>query len=320
MGDSGALVLGLHARDGVGRRAAQDRVDGRPLPAAARARRADHRHVVRRREAAEVRASDLHAPTGVHLHHRFVNIGFSQRRAALTMWAWCATLGGRRARDPVRAVPRGRPLAPVGNASPSPRSRLAALAFSRLRRLPARDRQAREPARPPRGATQALATTSGGARDGAAAAAPSPSSSPTSRARRSCSSGSVTATPTVVAEHRRIIRDAFAARGGKEIDTQGDAFFFSFARARDAVAAAVAAQRALAEHAWPDGSSAPRAHEPPHRRARRRRGGLRRDRRRPRRPDLRGGARRAGAALGDDRRARVGGGLPDGVSKRDLGR
>jgi UDP-GlcNAc:undecaprenyl-phosphate/decaprenyl-phosphate GlcNAc-1-phosphate transferase len=27
-----------------------------------------------------------------HLHHRFVNIGFSQRRAALTMWAWCATL------------------------------------------------------------------------------------------------------------------------------------------------------------------------------------------------------------------------------------
>jgi UDP-GlcNAc:undecaprenyl-phosphate GlcNAc-1-phosphate transferase len=28
-----------------------------------------------------------------HLHHRFVNIGFSQRRAAITMWAWCATLG-----------------------------------------------------------------------------------------------------------------------------------------------------------------------------------------------------------------------------------
>jgi UDP-GlcNAc:undecaprenyl-phosphate GlcNAc-1-phosphate transferase len=27
-----------------------------------------------------------------HLHHRFVNIGFSQRRAALTMWAWCGTL------------------------------------------------------------------------------------------------------------------------------------------------------------------------------------------------------------------------------------
>ena len=28
-----------------------------------------------------------------HLHHRFLDIGFSQRRAALTMWAWAATLG-----------------------------------------------------------------------------------------------------------------------------------------------------------------------------------------------------------------------------------
>lgn len=27
-----------------------------------------------------------------HLHHRFLNIGFSQRRAAFTMWLWCATL------------------------------------------------------------------------------------------------------------------------------------------------------------------------------------------------------------------------------------
>jgi UDP-GlcNAc:undecaprenyl-phosphate/decaprenyl-phosphate GlcNAc-1-phosphate transferase len=29
-----------------------------------------------------------------HLHHRFLNIGFSQRRAALTMWLWCASLAG----------------------------------------------------------------------------------------------------------------------------------------------------------------------------------------------------------------------------------
>ena len=29
-----------------------------------------------------------------HLHHRFLNIGFSQKRAALTMWAWCAVLAG----------------------------------------------------------------------------------------------------------------------------------------------------------------------------------------------------------------------------------
>jgi UDP-GlcNAc:undecaprenyl-phosphate GlcNAc-1-phosphate transferase len=28
-----------------------------------------------------------------HLHHRFMNIGFSQRRAAFVMWGWTATLG-----------------------------------------------------------------------------------------------------------------------------------------------------------------------------------------------------------------------------------
>jgi class 3 adenylate cyclase len=56
-------------------------------------------------------------------------------------------------------------------------------------------------------------------------------------------------------EHRRLIRDAFGERGGQEVDTQGDAFFYCFERARDAVAAAVAAQRALAEHAWPAGTA-----------------------------------------------------------------
>ena len=54
-------------------------------------------------------------------------------------------------------------------------------------------------------------------------------------------------------QHRAILREAFVARGGREIDTQGDAFFYAFGRARDAVAAAVEAQRALAVHAWPDG-------------------------------------------------------------------
>ncbi|MFN8187942.1 MAG: MraY family glycosyltransferase [Gaiellales bacterium] len=29
-----------------------------------------------------------------HLHHRFLNIGFSQRRAVLYLWAWCAILAG----------------------------------------------------------------------------------------------------------------------------------------------------------------------------------------------------------------------------------
>jgi class 3 adenylate cyclase len=56
-----------------------------------------------------------------------------------------------------------------------------------------------------------------------------------------------------LADHRRIVREAFGARGGQEIDTQGDAFFYGFERASDAVAAAVAAQRALASHSWPDG-------------------------------------------------------------------
>ena len=57
----------------------------------------------------------------------------------------------------------------------------------------------------------------------------------------------------VLSAHRRLMRDTFTERGGVEIDTQGDAFFFAFPRARDAVAAAVAAQRAHAEHEWPEG-------------------------------------------------------------------
>ena len=58
----------------------------------------------------------------------------------------------------------------------------------------------------------------------------------------------------VSGDHRRLVRETFGARGGTEIDTQGDAFFFSFPRARDAVAAAVDAQRALHDHEWPDGN------------------------------------------------------------------
>jgi class 3 adenylate cyclase len=54
-------------------------------------------------------------------------------------------------------------------------------------------------------------------------------------------------------EHRRILREQLNAAGGQEIDTQGDAFFFSFPRAKDAVVGAVAAQRELATVAWPDG-------------------------------------------------------------------
>jgi class 3 adenylate cyclase len=58
----------------------------------------------------------------------------------------------------------------------------------------------------------------------------------------------------VLATHRRIVRETFGGRDGIEIDTQGDAFFFAFPRARDAVAAAVDAQRAHAAATWPDGA------------------------------------------------------------------
>jgi class 3 adenylate cyclase len=58
----------------------------------------------------------------------------------------------------------------------------------------------------------------------------------------------------LLTSHRRIVRDTFIARDGIEIDTQGDAFFFVFSRARDAVTAAVEAQRAHAAAIWPDGA------------------------------------------------------------------
>jgi YVTN family beta-propeller protein len=57
----------------------------------------------------------------------------------------------------------------------------------------------------------------------------------------------------VLAEHQRLLRTAFAAHGGYEVDTQGDAFFVAFTSARDALLAAVEGQLALRSHAWPDG-------------------------------------------------------------------
>ena len=57
----------------------------------------------------------------------------------------------------------------------------------------------------------------------------------------------------VLADHSRILRDAVGGHGGREVDTQGDSFFFAFGRANAALAAAVVAQRALESHGWPDG-------------------------------------------------------------------
>jgi len=58
--------------------------------------------------------------------------------------------------------------------------------------------------------------------------------------------------PRVLEEHQRLLRDAFAARGGVEVSTEGDAFFVVFPSAPHAVAAAIEAQRALAAHQWPE--------------------------------------------------------------------
>lgn len=58
---------------------------------------------------------------------------------------------------------------------------------------------------------------------------------------------------TLLAVHRRLVRDIFSAHDGQEIDTQGDAFFYSFVRARQAVQAAVDLQRAHAKASWPGG-------------------------------------------------------------------
>jgi class 3 adenylate cyclase len=57
----------------------------------------------------------------------------------------------------------------------------------------------------------------------------------------------------VIAEHQELLRAAFEEAGGQEIE--GDSFFVAFPRAKDAVRAAITAQRALARYSWPEGAS-----------------------------------------------------------------
>jgi YVTN family beta-propeller protein len=57
----------------------------------------------------------------------------------------------------------------------------------------------------------------------------------------------------LLARQQVLLREAFAANGGEEIDMQGDSFFVAFRSASDAVATAVAIERSLADHEWPDG-------------------------------------------------------------------
>jgi predicted ATPase/class 3 adenylate cyclase len=58
----------------------------------------------------------------------------------------------------------------------------------------------------------------------------------------------------VIADHHRLLRDAIQVRG-HEIENRGDGIFAVFARAADALTAAVAAQRALSAHPWPEGAA-----------------------------------------------------------------
>jgi WD40 repeat protein/DNA-binding SARP family transcriptional activator len=55
---------------------------------------------------------------------------------------------------------------------------------------------------------------------------------------------------TSLVEHHRILRDAIQKWNGKEMDTQGDAFFVTFTRALDAVQCAVEAQHVLSGYNW----------------------------------------------------------------------
>ena len=51
--------------------------------------------------------------------------------------------------------------------------------------------------------------------------------------------------------HRVLLREQFTTWHGREMSTEGDSFFVVFSSAGDAVACALAAQRALADYDWP---------------------------------------------------------------------
>jgi class 3 adenylate cyclase len=57
----------------------------------------------------------------------------------------------------------------------------------------------------------------------------------------------------VLADHHALIRSVLAAHDGREVDTQGDAFFAVFSSPTACVVAVLEMQRALAAHAWPGG-------------------------------------------------------------------
>ena len=56
---------------------------------------------------------------------------------------------------------------------------------------------------------------------------------------------------TLLAEHRRVLRDAFAAHGGTVLHSEGDALFVTFADPSSAILGAIDGQVALANATWP---------------------------------------------------------------------
>jgi predicted ATPase/class 3 adenylate cyclase len=56
------------------------------------------------------------------------------------------------------------------------------------------------------------------------------------------------------ADHHDLVRKSIAAHNGSEVDAQSESFFVSFPTARGAVNCAIAIQRAVSAHAWPDGT------------------------------------------------------------------
>jgi predicted ATPase/class 3 adenylate cyclase len=56
----------------------------------------------------------------------------------------------------------------------------------------------------------------------------------------------------LLGQHCQIMREAIADANGVEVGTEGDSFFAVFSNAADALAATARAQRALADHSWPD--------------------------------------------------------------------
>ena len=113
-----------------------------------------------------------------------------------------------------------------------------------------------------------------------------------------------TAMGAALAEHEAVIAEVVAAHGGRLIKTQGegDSTLSVFARASDAVAAAVALLQALDRRRWPAGIAL-RPGGPAHRRGRAARPRLLRAGAQPGGPAAGAGTRRPGAAVTGHRRA-----------------